>query len=1001
MSGFKPGYRPGAPIPYRAEQPAPKRYGFHPAQYHKAQAHDVYLQYQKQIARDKAETIKKRSERNLDGKLKINNLELVFLTINSRRWFGISQIVSVLFSHRPRSSVVTRMKMLGIEFYCGNYDELRRMKELGGVETHCSRCKLISEQDLVKLLLCFYRFTALPRGKGKISTNGLSTYLDDILREIAMGRVELGKDFHEDDTGKIDEDTWSQISERMLLKNAEKVETITRGPPPGKKDTFAFDVDNETEFVMPGSPSRYIPRSQRVSKGQKIQPKVKTEEASPQSPFSTSSPPSKSEMNQPTSTPNSCEGTNIKEENKQESMSLLLPKLIRAERTKKPPRAIWPRWYPPTAEVETDEHNRPTITVKSSPSFPLSGVTIPTIQCLLSHFRATGGKKVQQSDATKYMMIDGKEINPNDVKEVKIKRDTGEECIVSLEDLTFRDIKFCEDDIIQIVTRQDLEDQYNRLKSESSSRKNSDEQSDVEDEGQKDKKDKKEKIEKSKIKEPSPPKPEPIEYTPEQLQYVQKLKESFDFPYAFPRTKTLKQEPNEYGIYDEETFLTRQRYPPFKRNPIVDNQIFRRLMLQKRPTILSQKGEKEESPSDSPVSSFSKMFSGEEVMPDLSSATINPVNGQVVLSPEDTNTAKDSVLRPKGSIIKSKLSKYHCQESVVRCWDDKTKPSRDRVKSDTAVKEPSRLSRTRTASDSAVNQESGRVSPFLLSDDSGTVSDGQFTGGTDLEQRNRPRKRFRRISPNRERLGSGGSSEYDEETVKPEHVYRFKFKSVSETQDYPYMSAKPSSLLRLVKLDKCNYPVGCRSAPFVFDTRPLDRVLDRGPFVRQYDIEPTSENVWSGVSLWAGDDSDNLSDSSSHNGSCQSAPELQKRPVKRSKNPASHAMRQIASAGNSPVRQKPNKSTPPDMSGLDILSSVAYNADRLRNTPTKRQRVTQRKQVQAGEQRRPLPMKELKTNKKIVSPMNLQVTHIRVASKRKPEADQTEEEHNKSRKVDT
>lgn len=32
-----------------------------------------------------------------------------------------------------RSSVVTRMKMLGIEFYCGNYDELRRMKELGGV----------------------------------------------------------------------------------------------------------------------------------------------------------------------------------------------------------------------------------------------------------------------------------------------------------------------------------------------------------------------------------------------------------------------------------------------------------------------------------------------------------------------------------------------------------------------------------------------------------------------------------------------------------------------------------------------------------------------------------------------------------------------------------------------------------------------------------------------------------------------------------------------------
>ena len=49
--------------------------------------------------------------------------------------------------------------------------------------------------------------------------------------------------------GKIDEDTWSQISERMLLKNAERVEHYTRGPPPKKKDAFSFDVDNETEFV--------------------------------------------------------------------------------------------------------------------------------------------------------------------------------------------------------------------------------------------------------------------------------------------------------------------------------------------------------------------------------------------------------------------------------------------------------------------------------------------------------------------------------------------------------------------------------------------------------------------------------------------------------------------------------------------------------------------------------------------------------------------------------
>ncbi|KAL5261561.1 hypothetical protein ACHWQZ_G007316 [Mnemiopsis leidyi] len=985
MSGNRTvGYRPGAPIPYRPDQPPQKRYGFHPAQYHKAQANDVYLQYQRQVARDKAETLKKRSERNLDGKLKINNLELVFLTINSRRWFGISQIVSVLFSHRPRSSVVTRMKMLGIEFYCGNYDELRRMKELGGVETHCSRCKLISEQDLVKLLLCFYRFTALPRGKGKISTNGLSTYLDDILREIAMGRVELGKDFHEDDTGKIDDDTWSQISERMLLKNAERVEHFTRGPPPKKKDAFTFDVDNEAEFVMPGSPSRYIPRSQRVTKGQKPQPKIQPIlERAPPSPPQIATTQLNEEEKTTKSTSSGKESV-VKDENKQESMSLLLPKLIRAERTKKPPRAIWPRWYPPTGEGDDKDDNRPTITLKSSPSFPLSGVSLPAIQCLLNHFRVVADK--DKEEKTQYV-IDGKHIDPEDVKEVKIKRDTGEECIVSLEDLSFKDIKFGEDDIIQIVTRQDLEDQYNKQKSETSSRKNSDEQSDSEN---------KEGTEK---KEPSPPKPEPVEYTPEQLEYVQKLKESFDFPYAFPRNKmAMKKEPNDYDMYDEETFLMRSRLPHYRRNPIVDNQIFRKLMLQKRPTILNKKQGKDGFGND--VSQGSSMFAEESAAGQ--SSLLNTPNGSSTVYPgpvesplRNGQVAKNSVLRPKGSIIKSKLIKCHLLEKGGRtCKEDgEIKVARDRVQSEPVAK-PTGKGRVRNASDSAIGvKESGRESPFLLSDDSGTVSDGELTdGGDPIEQRNRPRKRFRKFSSSRERLGSGGSSECDEETVKPDHVYRFKFKSVSETQDYPYMSARPSSLLKLVKLDKCDYPVGCRSAPFLFDTRPLPRLLDRGPFVRQYDIEPTSENVWSGVSLWAGDDSsDNMSDTSSNNGSSHSAPETLKCPAE-AKKTTSSLMRKIASAGNSPIRRSSESNIPsesPQMSGLDILSSVAYNADRLRNTPTKRQR-TPRKQ----------PQVEQRLSVKHGVPLKLQVRHIRVASKRKPEIEDNKE-ISKSRKLDT
>jgi len=118
--------------------------------------------------------------------------------------------------------------------------------------------------------------------------------------------------------------------------------------------------------------------------------------------------------------------------------------------------------------------------------------------------------------------------------------------------------------------------------------------------------------------------------------------------------------------------------------------------------------------------------------------------------------------------------------------------------------------------------------------------------------------------------------------------------------------------------------------------------MDRGPFVRQYDIEP-SDSVWSGVSLWAHDDSD--SNSTTSNGGVQSAPELQIKNClsKMSAPPDMAFLRRIVSAGNSPVRSKvkcplkspPRSCTSPFMSGLDILSSVAFNAEKLRNTPIK------------------------------------------------------------------
>lgn len=69
-----------------------------------------------------------------------------------------------------------------------------------------------------------------------------------------------------------------------------------------------------------------------------------------------------------------------------------------------------------SGEGDDKDDNRPTITLKSSPSFPLSGVSLPAIQCLLNHFRVVADK--DKEEKTQYV-IDGKHIDPEDVKEVR------------------------------------------------------------------------------------------------------------------------------------------------------------------------------------------------------------------------------------------------------------------------------------------------------------------------------------------------------------------------------------------------------------------------------------------------------------------------------------------------------------------------------------------------------------------------------------------------------
>ena len=55
MATTRHSYKPGAPIPFRPDQPGnntpanQRRFGFHPAQYRKAQANHVFIQYQRQV----------------------------------------------------------------------------------------------------------------------------------------------------------------------------------------------------------------------------------------------------------------------------------------------------------------------------------------------------------------------------------------------------------------------------------------------------------------------------------------------------------------------------------------------------------------------------------------------------------------------------------------------------------------------------------------------------------------------------------------------------------------------------------------------------------------------------------------------------------------------------------------------------------------------------------------------------------------------------------------
>lgn len=274
-------------------------------------------------------------------------------------------------------------------------------------------------------------------------------------------------------------------------------------------------------------------------------------------------------------------------------------------------------------------------------------------------------------------------------------------------------------------------------------------------------------------KEPGAPiiKEEQIDYTPEQMDYVQKLKESFDFPYAFP-SRNVKKE-NEDGDEPPKIQIMKRK----KQFILEKNGLRRSIVVPKRHMIVKGRnfsgpdglsGEDDEGMEVELPSTPSNRKPIDPYMFDRLNKNKPTGDDPFRFQQEGGKAApKTSILKQKGTIIKPKLIKAKPdndrddplsklgsdkQAHLRNLWTDLSREERYHIlqehrKANVLVPEPRYLGdksrdrvrsepttpcnttpRPRVSSDSALgnlvideDSDDGRASPFLLSDDSGNI----------------------------------------------------------------------------------------------------------------------------------------------------------------------------------------------------------------------------------------------------------------------------------------
>uniref|UniRef100_A0A4W3J0M5 SKI/SNO/DAC domain-containing protein n=1 Tax=Callorhinchus milii TaxID=7868 RepID=A0A4W3J0M5_CALMI len=98
------------------------------------------------------------------GYLDLDGVRLGYLRINGVPMFALSQVLTGLFRHVPKTTIRKRMEHLKIKRRRCDLRELRGLKAINSVPVRAVKCSLISKEDLQALYTVYKRPGANQKG---------------------------------------------------------------------------------------------------------------------------------------------------------------------------------------------------------------------------------------------------------------------------------------------------------------------------------------------------------------------------------------------------------------------------------------------------------------------------------------------------------------------------------------------------------------------------------------------------------------------------------------------------------------------------------------------------------------------------------------------------------------------------------------------------------------------------------------------------------------------